>query len=338
MTEIYVGLDIHTNGFYGTIMDKQGEIIAEGKINYTKEAVQNFFAGISSSKIRVAIEACGIWRGVYRLLTELGYEVVLASPLKTHQIAARKKTDKVDSKILADLLRTGYLPEVYIPSEDVMKLRDIARHRARLVRIRSMLQCKIKAYLNRDGMKFTGGWSKESLAYLKKLDSRIANFVIIIETINEQIKEVTREVNNIARNRYLTKLLQTVPGIGNFSSLMILGEIGDVKRFDHPKSMVSYAGLCPGIYQSGDKSHDVVNRACNKWLKWIISECSGRAALLDNRYMKHYYRVKQRKGFKVARRSVARKMLTDIWYILTNEEPFRESQSFNKKDRNTPFV
>jgi len=114
-------------------MDKQGEIVAEGKAKHTKEAIQSFFAGISSSRIRMAIEACSIWRGVYRLLTELGYEVLLASPLKTHQIAAKKKTDKVDSKTLADLLRTGYLPEVYIPSEDVMNLRDIARHRARLV-------------------------------------------------------------------------------------------------------------------------------------------------------------------------------------------------------------
>ena len=93
-------------------MDKQGEIVAEGKAKHTKEAIQSFFAGISSSRIRMAIEACGIWRGVYRLLTELGYEVLLASPLKTHQIAAKKKTDKVDSKTLADLLRTGYLPEV----------------------------------------------------------------------------------------------------------------------------------------------------------------------------------------------------------------------------------
>jgi len=124
---------------------------------------------------------------------------------------------------------------------------------------------------------------------------------------------------------HLTNLLQTIPGIGKFSSLMILGEIGDIKRFPNPKSLVSYAGLCPGIYQSGNKSHDVANRACNKWLKWIITECSGRAIMLDSRYMKHYYRVKKRKGFKTARRSVARKMLTDVWHMLTKEEPFTAS-------------
>jgi transposase len=53
-------------------------------------------------------------------------------------------------------------------------------------------------------------------------------------------------------------------GIGKFSSLMILGEISDIKRFSNPKSLVSYAGLCPEIYQPGSRGHDVANRACNK--------------------------------------------------------------------------
>lgn len=126
-------------------------------------------------------------------------------------------------------------------------------------------------------------------------------------------------------NKRLSALLQSAPGIGKIASLMILGEIGDIRRFEEPKSLVSYAGLCPGIYQSGDSSRSVVNRACNKWLKWIVTECSGRAVTLDNRYMKHYHRVKQRKGFKTARRSVARKMVTDIWHMLTKEEPFMAS-------------
>ncbi len=327
---LYAGLDIHTEKLYGTVVDKQGETIAQRSLPYTKEAIRSFFAGMPSSKLKIAIEACGIWRGAYKLLTELGYDVVLASPLKTHQIACKKKTDKVDSRILADLLRTGYLPEVYIPSEDVLKLRDIARHRARLVRIRSMLQCKVKAYLNRDGIKFKRGWSRESLEYLKKLDPKIANFVSIIEAASEEIKQVTKEINSISSNRYLTSLLQTTPGIGKFSSLMILGEIGDVKRFSNPKSLVSYAGLCPGIYQSANKSYDVRNKACNKWLKWIITECSGRAVMLHHRYMRHYHRVKHRKGFKTANMSftdciiVALMKQNGIGKVMTFDEGFKK--------------
>ena len=75
-------------------------------------------------------------------------------------------------------------------------------------------------------------------------------------------------------------LLMSMRGIGELSSLMILAEIGDIKRFNTPKELVSYAGLCPGIYQSGPVEKNVRNQAVNKWLKWIIYGCSGRVLML----------------------------------------------------------
>lgn len=325
--KFYVGLDIHSTSFYGTIMDKYGNIITEGTVKYSKEGIQNFLGFMPSTKYKIAIEACGLSRGVYKLFDDLGYDVVQANPLKTNRIAAKKKTDKVDSKTLADLLRTGYLPLTYVPSEDIVKLRDISRHRARLVRTRVIFQLRIKSYLSREGKKFPGGWNKDTLAKLKEMGPMIQDFVTVIEVLDDQIKCYDRQIKNIARNNRSTVLLQTIPGIGEKSAVLILGEIGDIKRFDNPKSLVSYAGLCPGIYQSGDKSYDVVNKENNKWLKWILTECGGRAIKLDDRYMKHFAKVNGRKGWKVARRSVARKIMTDIWYILTNEEPYRKSES-----------
>jgi transposase len=101
------------------------------------------------------MEACGLWRGVYTQLTALGHDVVLSNPVQTHAIVQGKKTDKVDAHILADLLRTGYLPEVYIPPEDVLQLRDIAMHRARLARLRTKIQCKVKVSSTREKVIFS---------------------------------------------------------------------------------------------------------------------------------------------------------------------------------------
>ena len=320
----YVGFDIHEEEFYGTIMDKEGNIITEGTVKYSKEGVQSFLGFLPSTDIIIAIEACGLSRGVYKLLTELGYEVVLANSKKIHEIACKKKTDKVDAKTLTDLLRVGYLPLVYMPDDNIIKLRDVTRHRARLVRTRVKFQVMIKSYLSRDGKKFPGTWNKKTLVELKEMDPMITNFVNVIEVIDEQIKQVNKKIKNIASNSYLIQLLMTMPGIGEYSAILILGEIGDIKRFKKPKSLVKYAGLCPGIYQSGNTTYDEIDNANNKWLKWILTECSGRTALLDQKYMKHYLKVKNRKGFKIARRSVARKMLTDIWHMLTKEEQFRK--------------
>jgi transposase len=157
----------------------------------------------------------------------------------------------------------------------------------------------------------------------------IEDFVDIIEVLDVQIKQVEKEIRSIARSNYSMVLLQTIPGIGEISAFLIYGEIGDIRRFDNPKSLVNYAGLCPGIHQSGNTSYDVINKANNKWLKGILTECAGRAAMFDSRYLKHFTKVKKRKGWKVARRSLARKMITDIWHILTNEEPYRKSESLN---------
>jgi transposase len=261
------------------------------------------------------------------LLDDLGYDVVQSNPLKTNRIAGSKKTDKVDSKTLADLLRTGYLPLVYVPPDNINKIRDIARHRTRLVRMRAGNKVRIKSYLKRDGEKFPGGWSKETLARLKEMNSMIGDYVNLIEVLDVQIKQLEKEIRSIARSNYHMVLLQTIPGIGEISAFLIYGEIGDIRRFGNPKSLVNYAGLCPGIFQSGNTSYDVINNANNKWLKWILTECAGRAAMFDNRYLKHFTKLKQRKGWKVARRSLARKMMTDIWYILTNNEPYRKSES-----------
>lgn len=320
--KLYVGFDIHEKTLTGTALDQQGAVMFRNTIPNTEKAVQCFFSGIPSPQVKIAIEACGLWRGVYTMLTQLGYTVVLADPFKAHQIAGAKKTDKVDSKILADLLRTGYLPEVYIPSQDVLLLRDIARHRVRLVRERQRLQCIIKSYLMREGIKCPKKWNKKTYEYFKKVHPHAAHFVTIITVIQEQIKDVEKHIKGIAYNSHLASLLQTVPGIAAFSSLMILGEIGDINRFSHPKKLVSYAGLCPGIYQSGTRKHTVKDPACNKWLKWIMYVSSGRATQMETRYKKHYWRVYKRRDKPVAKRSTARRMLTDIWHMLTNEEAF----------------
>ncbi len=322
-----VGFDIHEEEFYGTVMDKEGNIITEGPVKNSKEGVQSFLGCFPSTEIIITIEACGLARGVYNLLTELGYDVVVANPAKIKSMPGSNKTDKIDSRRLADLLRVGYLPITYMPSEDIIKLRDISRHRAQLVRMRAMTKVRIKSYLSRDGKKFPGKWNKDTLAKLKDMGPMIANFVNIIELLNEQIYQVEKKIKKISSYSYKLKLLTTIPGIADVSAMLILGEIGDIKRFNNPKSLVKYVGLCPGVSQSGKKKHDVISNANNKWLKGMITEVSSRAAMMDNRYLNHYARVNNRKGFKVARRSVARKMMTDIWHILTKEEPFRKSES-----------
>jgi len=327
MKELYAGVDIHKESYAGCIMDKPGKIQREHTFPATKEGLQSFICGIPPSQITIAIEACGIWRGAYKQLKELGYNVKLANPLKTHQIACRKKTDKVDARILADLLRTNYLPEVYIPDDYTLELRDLARHKVNITRLRVKIQCKIKGYMLREGITFSQRiWNEKSLAELEKLGKLGLNDLIdSYRFLHEKENEALSRVRRVSQHSKLTRLLMTHTGIGDLGSLMLVAEIGDIKRFNSFKELISYAGFCPGIYQSAETSFSVRNNAVNKWLKWIVTECSSRAAMLDPAYMKLFAKARKRKGFKVARREIARKMLRTVYYMLKNEEPYHAS-------------
>ena len=90
-------------------------------------------------------------------------------------------------------------------------------------------------------------------------------------------------------------MLMTMSGIGEYSALLILREIGDIKRFKKAKELVSYAGLCPGIYQSGNTERTEINHAVNKWLKWIMYECSGRASMLNQKFQSYFYKTRRKR-------------------------------------------
>jgi len=325
MEKLYGGIDIHKENLAGCIMDKDGNTKREHTFPSSKKALEKFLCNISNSEIIIAIEACGLWRGVHKVLTEMGYQVKLANPKKTHDIASKKKTDKVDARILADLLRTHYLPEVWIPDEQTLQFRDLTRHKANLTRLKTQVQGKIRGYLLRKGVKYSKLSKEETLSTLAKEDLDIKNLIQVYHCIKEEEREVMRRIKRISQNMKETTMLMSMPGIAEFSSLMILAEIGDIKRFSNPTELVSYAGLCRGIYQSSSTERSVHNTAVNKWLKWIIYECSGRATMLDPRFQDYYYKIKEKKGFKTARRAAARKILTIIWHMLTNKETYRAS-------------
>jgi transposase len=325
---LYGGLDIHKEQITGCILEESGAVFREHSFPVKKKAVEKFTEGISNANITFALEACGMWQVAYHLFSELGYTVKLANAKKTHDIAANKKTDTVDAHILADLLRTRYLPEVWIPTDEIIQLREITRHKSRLTRMRVQIQNKIKSTLLMKGISYRKSlWNKSCLEKLEALDPQLKSFVHLYRVYTEEEKQVKKRIENMARNKENPALLLSLRGVGPLSALIISAEIGDIHRFPSPKSLVSYAGLCPGIYQSSGTTRTVKNTMVNKWLKWIIYECSGKASQLDPRFKRYFNRINEKKSYQIARRATARKMLTIIWYMLMKHEPYRYGSS-----------
>jgi transposase len=339
-------MDIHKKMIQATVLNGLGEKMLEKRFENSKQELSNFTDSLSR-KAKIVIEACGLWQSIYDQLEEKGFEVQLAHPLKTRAIAeARIKTDKVDSLILAQLLRTDFIAKSYVPEKPMRELRDFVRHRAMLVRMRTELKNRIHAILMKNGLnhEFSDLFGKQGTEWLKKLqlsnNDRFAmdNFLAVLATINSRVDEIDSKLFDVVAENKQAELLTTMPGLGPYSALLVLAEIGDIKRFPDEKKLCSYAGLVPRVYQSGSTiRRGKMTKQGSKWLRWIMIQAAHKAVLQEGKLQSFYYKIFNKKGKKIAIGAVARKMLVSVYYMLRDNKNYSEVQSHTQAEGNSVF-
>ena len=147
----WVGIDLHRRRSQIAIIDEHGELTLQKRVPTGRETITELLGDPEST--HVALEATYGWEWLAELLEDAGFDVHLAHPLRTRAIAAaRVKTDAVDARTLAHLLRTGLLPEAYIAPPELRDLRDLLRHRATLVHLRTSIKNRVHALLARQGI------------------------------------------------------------------------------------------------------------------------------------------------------------------------------------------
>src|ERR671935_12737 len=149
---IYVGIDLHRKRSQIAALDEQGTELLSRRVANDPEGLKAILAELGD-ELQVALEATYGWEWLADLLEAGGHELHLSHPLRTKAIAAaRVKTDAVDARMLAHLLRTDLLPEAYIAPRELRDLRDLLRHRVVLTRMRSALKNRVHALLARQGI------------------------------------------------------------------------------------------------------------------------------------------------------------------------------------------
>ena len=328
---MYVSIDYHKRYAVATSMDDKGQVVETVRLKNEPGDLIGFVDRLPEDS-KIAIEATGNWYDFFELLEGKSPEIHLAHPLKTRAIAeARIKTDKIDSTILAHLLRTDLLPESYIPPREIRDIREVLRYRASLVSLRTALKNRIHAILSKNGIivEYTDNLGKGAKTQLKALEVRscyrlgIDGYIRLTETLQQLIDEVTKAIEGIVENNPQAKLLTTIHGIGYYSALLIVSEIGDITRFPNAKKLCSYAGLVPSVYSSGGKTrHGNITKLGSKWLRWILIELSQHFSKSYNRLERMYARIAYKHGKNTARVAVAREMLKIIYSMLTHNRPF----------------
>ncbi len=152
--QLYAGIDMHGETTTGTIKDEKGNPIRVLKVETSKDGVKNLFERLQRKNITAVFEASKNWPRYAELIQPYCNKVIMAHPLKVRAIAnARIKIDVIDSNTLSDLLRANLIPESFMPTLDIVELREILRYRAGLSRMRGELKTKAKNILSREGKK-----------------------------------------------------------------------------------------------------------------------------------------------------------------------------------------
>jgi transposase len=328
---LHYGLDVHTKYTTYYAVDDRGRKILEGRVLNCREEFERLFANQPGPK-RAVMESCIVWPYIHQLITDLVEEVQLAHPLLVKYMAWDKvKTDRLDARALAILLCGNLIPRAYLAPPEIQEARNLVRHRLSLVSHRAACKNSIHHILHRTGYQrsWTDLFGKSGRAWLEdvpfgQVDRRLViDKLAVIDALSDLIQEVDRQIQMYFLPHPAYGLLQTIPGVGPFIAALLIAELGDVKRFRSAKQVVSYAGLVPSEYSSGDKvRRGHITRVGSGTLRWAAVEASTGYSRIPRIAARHQ-RLNEARGPGVARVATAAALLRAVYGVWKSGSPCR---------------
>jgi transposase len=330
----HIGVDLHQRFCYLTAVDASGRICRQQQVVNEGGALRAWLRQLPGPR-QVVVEASGFWPAFVRAVGGEAERVVMVHPQRVKAIAsARLKNDRVDSETLAHLSRADLLPEAWMADEATQQLRMLTRLRMAMGQIRAKAKNQLQAVLHQEGFRkpVSDVFGKRGRAWLGTIELSAGGRRVVetwlrqIDHLDAEIAEQKRELERMAGEDARARWLETVPGIGAYSAMVILAEIGDVARFPSKRALASYAGLCPVVRESaGKRKRGSIGHHGSGTLRWILLQVAQVAARCSPAARAWIQRLKQRKPPQVALIALARKLLTAVWALLRHGVCFEES-------------
>lgn len=336
---VYVGIDAHRLSWSFTVL-KADEVIERKTIRADWVQLVRFIGKYQGYKIVSAYEAgyCGF--GLHYQLTELGVENIVVAANKMPVVRGDQvKTDRRDSLKLATFLAKGLLKPIYVPSRELIQVREIIRLRDTLVSKRTATINQFKAILVKNSLDldFEGYEKKIIEGFLESemIPDLVRPALLVhaqkMHLYTEQIKLMERQAEEVALSENYKSIYQrirSVPGIGAVAGKVLLFEIGDFKRFKNERKIAAYCGLTPAEYSSGDRVvRGRITGQGQEYLRRLLIQASWQAIKVDEGINEFYERmVKNTGNKKKAIVAVARKLLCIVLSVV-KQERFYQSRA-----------
>jgi transposase len=328
----FIGLDIHRD-FAQVAVIEGGFVTDWGQVACRPEAMREFAAGLRADD-QVALEATGNATAVAVLLEPHVAKVVISNPVKTRAIAeAKVKTDKVDARILAQLLAADFLPGTWLPDGRTRMLRRLSAHRAQLVRGRIQVKNQVQAVLHRNMLPrppVTDLFGTRGRAWLAHqalpADERetVSALLRQLDFYGGELAAVERRLAAEALDDPVVRRLMTIPGVDAMTAVTVLAAVGDFSRFSCADKLVSYLGLNPRVRQSGaaPAHHGSITKAgCGK-ARGMLVQAAFAALRSPGPLRALHQRISARRGMQVAIVAVARKIAVIAWHLVTKQQDY----------------
>ncbi len=319
-----IGCDLHSRYQQIALLDREAGEIVRRRLEHENGEARAFYASLPKPS-RIGIEATGYTQWFERLLAELGHELWVGDPAEIRARAVRRqKTDSRDAEHLLDLLMNNRFPRLWVPTPEERDLRQLLKHRDKLVRMQTSLKNQLHFLAMSQGVcRKRKLWSARGRAELAGLalgpwaSRRRQELVELLDRLGPRIAELDQAVKTEAEHRPEVVRLMQQKGVGPVTALALVLTVGPVERFSNSRKLVSYLGLNPSEDSSGGHQRlGAISKQGNPMMRWLLVEAGQSAAQFDPELRRQYRRLVFRRGRQVAKVAIARRLLVRLYWIL----------------------
>ncbi|MGA9062341.1 MAG: IS110 family transposase [Terracidiphilus sp.] len=344
---LYLGIDQHRKQLTVNVRNETGEAVLRRQVSTEWERVRAFFDELRRQAEREGgfvsiVELCGFNDWLLKMLNEYGCrETVLIRPEKR----SKRKTDRRDAHQLSGLLwvnrhrllvgvKVEGVQRIQPPSPRDAEDRQITEFRKRIGQLRTRTINRIKALLRKHNLEqeqpAKGLDTKRTRKWLAELPlgpiDRMEMDLLLTQwkVWDEQIESLEKEIGRRQAESETARVVATIPGCAAYGSLALAARIGPIERFPRPASLANYWGLTPSCRNSGEASDRLgsITKQGSPTARFILGQLVLHVLRRDAWMRAWYGRIKRRRGSKIARVAVMRRLATVIWHMLKNQEAY----------------
>jgi transposase len=333
----FIGVDLHKRSISLCVLVRAAgrrRVVARRSLRCDQpRQIRAFLSGLQP--FQLVVEATSSYEWFVQLVEPLAHRVVLAHPKKLRVIAeSAKKTDKLDAQVLAEFLALDMIPPAHRPSPRLREHRALVRQRQYVQRRITSLKNRARHVLSNYNADAGNLFTVSGQASLKALKLSASDRFVVEQLLEswrhfcDQLRAMNARLAEFAQSapeteREARACLETMPCVGPVTIDVVLSELGDVRRFRSAKQAAAYAGLAPGIRQSGSRTKQLsITKEGSGLLRWVLIQTAWRVAGKTRRWGLVYEKLKARIGAKKAIVAVARRLLGAMTALLRSGQRY----------------